>query len=50
MRNRWQLLTFLHWSFDPSAVQKLLPDWLEVETREDRAWVGLVQANHQANA
>jgi uncharacterized protein YqjF (DUF2071 family) len=32
----------LHWSFDPGAVQRLLPDWLTVETFDDRAWVGLV--------
>jgi uncharacterized protein YqjF (DUF2071 family) len=42
MLHRWELLTFLHWSFDPDVVQALLPDWLEVETYEDRAWVGLV--------
>jgi uncharacterized protein YqjF (DUF2071 family) len=42
MRHRWELLTFLHWSFEPPQVQRLLPDWLEVETFEDRAWVGLV--------
>jgi uncharacterized protein YqjF (DUF2071 family) len=42
MLHRWDQLTFLHWSFDPPAVQRLLPAWLEVETFEDRAWVGLV--------
>lgn len=39
---RWDELTFLHWSFEPSAVQRLLPDWLTVDTWEGRAWVGLV--------
>lgn len=42
MAQRWGLLTFMHWSFDPGDVQRLLPDWLTVETFEDRAWVGLV--------
>jgi uncharacterized protein YqjF (DUF2071 family) len=42
MIHRWLQLTFLHWSYDAEAVQRLLPPGLEVETFEDRAWVGLV--------
>src|SRR6187402_3301705 len=42
MLHRWEQLTFLHWSFDPPVVQRLLPDWLRVDTYQDRAWVGLV--------
>ncbi len=42
MRQRWDRLTFLHWSFDPGDVQRLLPDGLEAEPCEGRAWVGLV--------
>jgi len=42
MVHRWELLTFLHWSFEPSAVQGLLPPGLTVDTFDDRAWVGLV--------
>jgi uncharacterized protein len=42
MMQRWATLTFLHWSFDPAAVQRLLPPSLTVETFDDRAWVGLV--------
>jgi uncharacterized protein len=42
MRQRWERLTFLHWRFDPAAVQRLLPDSLEVDTFEGMAWVGLV--------
>jgi uncharacterized protein YqjF (DUF2071 family) len=42
MTQRWATLTFLHWSFDPDAVQRLLPPSLTVETFDDRAWVGLV--------
>ena len=42
MLHRWDTLTFLHWSFAPDAVQRLLPPGLTVEPLEDRAWVGLV--------
>lgn len=42
MRQRWERLTFLHWSFDPADVQRLLPDFLRVETFDGAAWVGLV--------
>jgi len=42
MLHRWERLSFLHWSFEPSVVQRLLPPWLRVEPYEDRAWVGLV--------
>jgi uncharacterized protein YqjF (DUF2071 family) len=42
MVHHWDDLTFLHWSFAPEAVQRLLPDSLTVETYDDRAWVGLV--------
>jgi hypothetical protein len=38
----WDQLTFLHWRFDPAAVQRLLPDGLTVETRDGAAWVSLV--------
>jgi uncharacterized protein YqjF (DUF2071 family) len=42
MVHRWDDLTFLHWSFAPDVVQRLLPNSLTVETYDDRAWVGLV--------
>jgi uncharacterized protein len=42
MQQRWERLTFLHWPFDPAAVQRLLPDWLQAETIGGAAWVGLV--------
>lgn len=38
----WDQLTFLHWRYEPPEVQRLLPDGLEVETRDGSAWVGLV--------
>lgn len=42
MRPNWRHLLFLHWDFDPQSVQKLLPDGLEVDTFQGRAYVGLV--------
>jgi uncharacterized protein YqjF (DUF2071 family) len=42
MYHQWQTLTFLHWSYDPDIVQRLLPDSLVVETFGGRAWLGLV--------
>jgi uncharacterized protein YqjF (DUF2071 family) len=42
MMHRWDRLTFLHWSFPPAVVQRLLPAGLEVEPVDGRAWVGLV--------
>lgn len=42
MIHRWDLLTFLHWSYDPEVVQRLLPEGLTVETYNNRAWVGLI--------
>lgn len=42
MTHSWNELTFLHWSFEPAVVQRLLPPGLTVDTFEGRAWVGLV--------
>jgi len=42
MIHRWETLTFLHHPVEPEAVQRLLPEGLEVDAFEDRAWVGLV--------
>jgi uncharacterized protein YqjF (DUF2071 family) len=38
----WDELTFLHWRFEPGAVQRLLPRGLTVEPYGGAAWVGLV--------
>ncbi len=42
MWQRWARLTFLHWSFEPEAVQRLLPDGLVTDLFDGVAWVGLV--------
>lgn len=38
----WEQLTFIHWSFPPEVVQRLLPPGLEVQPADGVAWVGLV--------
>ena len=42
MRMGWHNLAFVHWPFEPSEVQALLPDGLSVDTFDGSAWVGLV--------
>ena len=42
LRNRWEELTYLHWSYDPDVVQALLPDGLTVDTFDGRAYVSLI--------
>lgn len=34
-------MTFLHWSFPSEEIRALLPEGIEPDTFEDRAWVGL---------
>jgi uncharacterized protein len=42
MVQRWDNLSFVHWAYDPEAVQRLLPRALRVDTLDDEAWVGLI--------
>ncbi len=42
LRNRWEELTFLHFEFEPEAVQRHLPDGLRVDTLHGRAYVSLI--------
>lgn len=39
--HHWDDIAFLHWPFEPEAVNALLPDQLEVLTYEGAAWVGV---------
>ena len=41
MYQSWSWLAFLHWSYPPAVVQRLLPAGLRVHDLEGRAWVGL---------
>ena len=42
MLQGWKDLTYVHWPYDPAAVQPRLPAGLEVDTFNGSAWVGLV--------
>lgn len=42
MRQRWAQLLFLHWAWDPAAIQATLPPGLTVDVHDGKAWVGLV--------
>jgi uncharacterized protein YqjF (DUF2071 family) len=42
MLQRWTLLSFVHWAYEPAAVQAVLPRELEVDTFDGAAWVGLI--------
>jgi uncharacterized protein len=41
MLQGWNRITFLHWSYDPRTIGRLLPRGLRVDEFEDRAWVGI---------
>src|SRR2546430_2483964 len=38
MRQRWERLMFVHWSYEPAIVQRLLPPWLRADTFGGMAW------------
>ena len=38
---RWEHLTFLHWSYDPAVVQALVPPGLKVQEWGGVTWVGI---------
>ena len=42
MYQRWNDLLFLHWSYDPLAIQSTLPPGLTVDTFEGSAYIGIV--------
>jgi uncharacterized protein YqjF (DUF2071 family) len=42
MRQRWDDLFFLHWEYEPAAIQARLPAGLTVDTFEDKAHLGVV--------
>ncbi|HMJ64736.1 MAG TPA: DUF2071 domain-containing protein [Candidatus Binatia bacterium] len=41
MHQRWENLLFLHWSIDPNVLRTALPSELELDTFEDKAWIGI---------
>lgn len=42
MVQTWSELVFLHWRVEPSAIQRLLPTGVEVDTFDGTAWIGLI--------
>ncbi len=42
MTQRWTDLAYLHWKYEPSVIQAMLPVGLEVDTFEGSAYVGLI--------
>jgi uncharacterized protein YqjF (DUF2071 family) len=39
---RWTDLAFLHWPIDPAEIRPHIPDVLELDTFDGRAWLGIV--------
>lgn len=42
MTQTWRELLFLHWPVDPSVIRKYIPDELELDLYDNRAWIGVV--------
>lgn len=42
MRMNWEDLLFMHWPVKPDQLRKLLPDKVELETFDGKAWLGVV--------
>jgi uncharacterized protein YqjF (DUF2071 family) len=42
MRQTWSHLLFLHWALPVAALRPLVPDGLEIDTSDGRAYVGLI--------
>lgn len=38
----WEKLLFMHWPLDPAALRPLIPEPLEIDTFDGRAWIGVV--------
>jgi uncharacterized protein len=41
MYQTWSWLSFLHWSYEPRVLQRLLPNRLRPHTFDGRAWIGV---------
>src|SRR5262245_24018727 len=39
---QWNHATFLHWSCDPAVLWPVVPKSLEIDTFENKAWVGVI--------
>jgi hypothetical protein len=47
MLQGWHDLASIHWRYDPTLVQALLPEGFTVDTFDDSAWVGLLPFSMQ---
>jgi len=41
MHQTWQNLLFLHWPIDPALLRPLIPERLEIDTYDGKAWIGV---------
>ena len=41
MFQRWRMLSFLHWRYEPDSIEPLLPSTVTLDTFDGAAWVGL---------
>src|SRR5687767_11115562 len=41
MHQNWENLLFLHWPIDPVAIRPLIPEGLEIDTFDGKAWIGI---------
>ena len=41
MHQRWEDLLFLHWPLDPAVVRPLIPEILDLDTFDGKAWIGV---------
>lgn len=41
-QQQWDDLAFLHWEISPAVMQETLPEDLEIDTYDGRAWLGVV--------
>ena len=41
MEQNWKQILFLHWPVDPALIQARIPPQLEVDTFEDKGWIGI---------
>jgi uncharacterized protein len=41
LHQQWRHVAFLHWAYEPSALQTLLPDWLTLDLYDGTAWLSL---------
>ena len=38
----WKFLTFMHWEVDPKKLAKFIPDGLEIDLYDGRAYIGVI--------